>query len=104
MKTLAAALSAFAVTLLVSASAYALPGCSSGFCNGGGNQCTLNGQTHTCGSCMGGTTTVLYSGDLTSGAADERCRCQHDPAANCSRTINPTLKEKKAAPAKTIAP
>lgn len=67
--------------------AWAVPGCYSGFCgaNGGGAQCQFDGETHTCGECLDGNTTVLYSGDLTEAAANAACACQHDPEVSCDR-------------------
>lgn len=79
-------LSAGATALLFTFAAYAAPNCTSGFCNGGsgGAQCQLNGQTHTCGTCMSGGTSVLYVGALSASAANDACACQHEPTADCS--------------------
>ena len=79
-------IAAGATASLFTFAAYAAPSCTSGFCNGGsgGAQCQLNGQTHTCGTCMGGGTSVLYVGSLSASAANDACACQHEPTAACS--------------------
>ncbi len=120
MKTLLSAFAATAVALLFSSVAVAAPNCTSNFCKSGGGQCSLNGQTHTCGSCLGGTTHVLYVGALSSADADAACACQHDKTAPCSsagqQVINTQPKDPKTpirdavkikakrAPVKAVAP
>jgi|JI10StandDraft_1071094.scaffolds.fasta_scaffold535791_2 hypothetical protein len=58
--------------------------CSAGFCkaNANGAQCSLNGQTNTCGNCAGGSV-VLIKGDRTPADATAICECMYDKTKPC---------------------
>jgi hypothetical protein len=115
MKILLTAFTSAVTTLLLSGAVFAAPPCGGNFCKNGGNQCSLNGATHTCGTCMNGTTTVLYVGALSSADADAACACQHDKTAPCTsagkevianqpKTPRTVKAVKALAPQKTVAP
>lgn len=90
---------AFSFVIFASASAaLAAPPCAG--CQAG-DQCTINGKTHTCGF-SGGTRCVLV-GDLTAADANKACDCLHDRTVDCNPAS--AVKSKvKAAKAKAIAP
>jgi hypothetical protein len=70
---------AFALALLAAPPSFAAN--DSNVCNSDGKQTTLNGKTHTCGTCSSGAaepTRMWFVGDLTAEKAVEACQCAVD--------------------------
>jgi hypothetical protein len=102
--TKALSMSAFLMVsgFLFTSNANAAPPCTSSFCKNTGNgaQCVATGGAiKTCGQCLGGSTSVLYSGDLSPEQAEHLCKCQHDRTYNdgCPNQVKGDSSAKKKA-------
>ena len=65
-------------------------------CTSSGQQINIDGQTHTCGVCLGGTTGVWFIGDLEAADATDACERLHDKTVKVvAPTAELTLEEEK---------